>query len=82
MELQEILKQQAEYTRNSDVTVEIDKRMPWVIIVADAESQVFLENEDAEEFIAKCDEYSEACQDMTMEDIELAVAYGYLDILL
>lgn len=82
MKLQQILKQQAEYTRNSDVVVNIDKRMPWVDIIADEESNVFLQGEEAEEFLAKCDEYSEACQDMDMEEIELAVAYSYLDVLL
>lgn len=82
MKLQQILKQQAEYTRNSDVVVEIEKRMPWVTIKADEESEVFLQGDDAEEFLAKCDEYSDICQDMGMEEIELAVAYRYLDILL
>lgn len=82
MDIQEILKQQAEYTQNSDVTVEINKAMGWVTIIADKDSQVFLEGEDADEFLAKCDEYSQDCQDMTMEVIQLAVAYDYLDILL
>lgn len=82
MELKQILKQQADYTRNSDVVVEIDKRLPWVNITADEESNVFLQGHEAEEFLAKCDEYSEACQDMGMEEVQLAVAYRYLDILL
>jgi hypothetical protein len=82
MKLQDILQQQADYTRNSDVTVNIDKRMPWVDIRADEESSIFLDGDSAEEFLAQCEDYSEQVPDMDMETIELAVAYKYLDVLL
>lgn len=82
MNLKDILKQQAEYTRNSDVTVEIVRGMPWVTIHADVESELFLEGERADKFINQCDAYALECPDMEGGEIELAVAYGYLDILL
>ena len=82
MNLKDILKQQAEYTRNSDVTVEIVRNMACVTIHADEESELFLEGEQADKFIDQCDAYALECPDMEGHDIELAVAYGYLDILL
>ena len=82
MKLEDILKQQADYTRNSDVTVEVVRNMPWVTIHADEESELFLEGDQAEEFINKCDAYTLECPEMEGDEIELAVAYGYLDVLL
>ena len=82
MKLKDILKQQAEYTRNSDVTVEIVRNIPWVTIHADAESELLLDGEQADKFIDKCDAYSLECPDMEAGEIELAVAYDYLDVLL
>ena len=82
MNLKDILKQQAEYTRNSDVTVEIVRAMPLVTIHADEESELLMEGEQADKFIEQCDAYALEFPDMKGDEIELAVAYGYLDVLL
>ena len=82
MDLIDIIKQQAEYSRNSSITVVINSPMSWVTIEnTNSGAGVFLQGDDADEFIAKVDTLSEQLPDVDFDTLELAVAYEYVDML-
>lgn len=81
MELIEIIKQQAEFSRNSYAEVTIDRCMPWVTIedTTAHDEAIFLQGEDAEEFLARLDELENECPEADRDDIELSLAYSYIE---
>jgi hypothetical protein len=87
MRLEDILRQQAHYCQH--ILVEVDRRLPTVLIRDNESGQsgepaedrldVFLQGDDAEEFIDKLDELSEQCPDLDFDIIERAAAYDYAE---
>lgn len=64
-------------TRLSWVTVDCNRSMSWVRIASPLQ-EVFLQGDDASEFIANCDKTWDELQDVSMEDVEIYFAYDYL----
>lgn len=80
-EMIDILRQQAEFTRHSGVTVEADERFPTVCIRDAAGASVFLQSHEAEEFVAKARRAWEEVQDLDWDEVLESAAYPYLDML-
>lgn len=81
MELKDIVESQAKFVRNSGVTVEVTRNMPWVDIKDNEGGEVFLQGDDAETFVTNLDELSDKLPDVDFETIELACAYDYIHLL-
>lgn len=83
MKLIDILKQQAEYTRNSGVEVDIDEPMGTVNIFEthNPDCCVFLQGDEGYTWIDEWREIWEKVGDLGLDECALAQAYPYLDIL-
>lgn len=82
MTLQEIIESRAQFTRNSKVSVEINRSMGWVDIVEEGhDTGVFMQGDEADTFIDELDKLSEQLPDVDFETLELSMAYDYLHIL-
>ena len=77
MRLSTILKQHARYAESSGIVVDIDRSMGTVSLHDD----IFMQGEEAFDFIAECDELAKRCRSLDYGIIELAVAYPYCDLL-
>lgn len=83
MNLIDILKQQAEFTRNSGVEVKVDSAIGTVSIfeTANPDCCVFLQGSVGDQWIENTKALWETVQNLDMETVELSQAYEYLDIL-
>lgn len=81
MKLKEILESQARFCDHSGITVEINHSMGWVDIRAGQVGELFLQGDDADQFIDKVADLSRQCPDVAVANIELACAYDYAHIL-
>lgn len=81
--LTEICEQQAQFVRNSNVIVEVDERMPTVDIheEGDPENGVFLQGDDAENFVREFRRTWHEAQTLGLDDAIYAQAHQYLDLL-
>lgn len=82
MTLEEIVQSRVQFTRNSKVTVKINRSLSWVDIVEDGHDEgVFMQGDEADTFINELDKLSEQLPDVDSETLELSMAYDYLHIL-
>lgn len=82
MDLVSILSRQADYTRGSGFTVDIDKLFFWVIIKnSETNEEVFLQGNQAVEFIDEVAEVWREVEVLAEDIVELAVAKQYIDAL-
>lgn len=77
--IQDIIRANAE--RMKDVTVTVDERYETVTISDDTgeQEEIFLDGEDAHEFICKRDELWEETGDLSRDVIELHLASTYVE---
>ena len=83
MELIDILRANAEYTRNSNVEVDYDSAYGWVSIhdADDKGNGVFLQGDEGYAWIDEMRRVWEEVGDMGEDEVCLALAYDYLDCL-
>lgn len=81
MELKDIIESQAKFVRNSGVTVEVTRNMPWIDIKDKDGNEVFMQGDDAVNFVNALDELSDKLPNVDFETIELACAYDYIHLL-
>lgn len=84
MELTEILNQQADYTRNSNYTVEASRIFSWVAIDcqdkgAEDHESVFLQGEEAEMFMDEADRLYDEVGTVDYETVAYATAAQYVE---
>ena len=77
MRIDYILKASAK--RMTGVFVDINRSMGHVSIYDGRHENIFLQGDDAEQFISECDKYSNICQRLNFDLIELAVAEPYAE---
>jgi hypothetical protein len=77
MTLTEIIKAAAE--RMPDVIVEIDRRLGTVLIWKPEEEDIFLQGDEADQFIAKVDELYNKAGDVTEDEAALCEASPYCE---
>lgn len=77
--LAEIVKEQAQYSRNSNVNVDVESLLPTVCISAPGEDDIFFQGDDAEQFIAEVDALERQVNELDRETLELAVAKSYIE---
>lgn len=81
MNLESIILQNAAFCNRSNICVEINAGMSWVTIKAgQAGDGIFLQGDDAVEFIDEVDSLSDYFPDLNIGDIEMHVAHKYLDL--
>lgn len=78
--LLEIAQQQAEFVRNSGITVEISRGPSWVTLDS-AKDELFLQDHEGEKFIDEVGDLWNKLQHIGLREAELAVAYQYLDVM-
>lgn len=61
------------------VFVDVNRSMCHVSIYDGKNESIFLQGDDAEQFIAECDKYSNRCKCLDFSIIELAVAEPYVE---
>ena len=77
MELSEIIKKSAERMQN--VCVDIDRRFGTVCISSNGEEDIFMQGEDASDFIAQVDNLYEKAGDVTEDEAALCCAAPYCE---
>ena len=77
MRIDYILKASAK--RMKGVFVDVDSAYGTVCISSKGQEDIFMQGDDAEQFIAECEELSERCQCLNMGIIELALAEPYAE---
>lgn len=75
MELSEIIRAAA--ARMKDVTVDIDKGMGTVCIIAEDQEDIFMQGDDADDFINEVEELYEKAGDVTEDECALCQAEDY-----
>lgn len=76
-----ILQQQADYCRNSGITVSVNSRFEWVTITDDEGAEIFLQGDDAAQFIAEVKALENKYDEEPHMSILLVIAYPYADLL-
>lgn len=76
-----ILLQQADYCQNSGITVSINSPHDWVEIKDAQGGEIFLQGEDARQFISEVEALENKYPDENRQNILLVVAYPYADML-
>lgn len=76
----EIYRSQAEHVRRSGVSVEVCRSLPTVSIESE-DGAVFLQGDEAAQFLDEVDRVWNEAQDLDSEDAEYGHAYQYLDAL-
>jgi hypothetical protein len=79
MEMPEIIRQQAQLARNSGASVDLDTSMPTVCISAPGEPDIFMQGDDARQFEDQVRAYEDQYPDVDSDDIELFVAWPYIE---
>ena len=79
MRIDYILKRDAQYSRNSGVTVDCDSAYSTVCISAPNEDDIFMKGDDADQFIDECEAMSIRCKCLNFGTIELALAKPYIE---
>lgn len=77
MELAEIVKASA--SRMVDVTVEADRGFSTVCISCDGEEDIFMQGDEADDFIAEVDTMYDMAQHVTWDEAALCVAEPYAE---
>ena len=81
MELTDIIEHGAEYTQNSGFTVEVNASYSWVTIKnEDTREDLFLQGDEADDFIKKADKLWETTGVINYDTICLYLAEPYLEI--
>lgn len=81
MRLSRIIRQSAKYSRESGADVEIDRAYSTVCISGRGQEDIFMQGDDAEQFIDQIDAISKRCPSIDFDDIELHLAKDYIDCL-
>ena len=81
--LHDILTQQAEYTRNSGYSVEVDTSLPCVSIIEDdtSETVVYIQGHEADEWITECSNTWHKVGTLDQQTVWEAFASQYIDCL-
>lgn len=77
MRIDYILKARAK--RMNDVYVNVDHEYCTVEITTRGQDSIFMQGDDAENFIAECEKISNRCKCLNFDVIELAVAEHYVE---
>jgi hypothetical protein len=77
--LAEIVKELAEYSRESGASVDVDSAYGTVCISARGEDDIFFQGDEAEQFTAAVDALERQVNELDRETIELAVAKPYIE---
>lgn len=79
MTLTEIIKADAKWATDSNIDVEVDRSLGTVCITCPDHDDIFMQGDDAEQFIAECQTLWETAGDVDMGLVELAVAKPYAE---
>ena len=71
--------QSANYARRSGASVDVDRSYSTVCISAPGEDDIFMQGDDADQFIGQIDAISKKCRSVNFDDIELHLAKDYID---
>lgn len=81
MTLTEIIKADAKWATDSNIDVKVDRRLGTVCITCPDHDDIFMQGDDAEQFIAECQTRWETAYDVGMLPVELSVAKPYAETL-
>lgn len=79
MRIDYILKQDAKYVVNSGASVMVISSFPTVCISAKGQDDIFMQGDDAKQFISEVETISNRCKRLNFDIIELALAKPYID---
>jgi len=78
--MNKILKQQYDYVVNSGITVDITNHMSWVAIECIGYEGIFMQGDEADDFINKCTNIGKRFRSLTSTEAELIAAYDYAEL--
>lgn len=79
MTLTEIIRQDAKWATDSGIDVKVDRGLGTVCITCPDHDDIFMQGDDAEQFIAECRTRWETAGDVDMGLVELSVAKPYAE---
>lgn len=79
MTLTEIIRSDAKWATDSDIDVNVDRRLGTVCITNRDNDYIFMEGDDADKFVAECKTRWETAGDVGMDLVELSVAKPYAE---
>lgn len=80
MQLTDILRAAAQRMRTAGIHVEVNRSFGWVAITCKGEEDIFMQGDEADEFMEEVRKIGARCTSLAEDTIELALAEPYTDL--